>query len=122
MEKADKKRPAWVKDKTYADDFEVINVKPFNPYKDWVQDNGCYVLVRVYPDSNEIGVALCDYKHVILKEFKGKNAIELYFSIFKYDQENKKGWFTRMDHAAYLGKELKKAEISLQTDTEYSQE
>mgnify|MGYP001557863314 FL=1 len=115
-------RPAWVKDKKVADDFEVIRAKPFDAYKDWKQDNGCYVLIRVYRDTHEIGVAICDYKHTILKEFRGKIPQDLYTSIFKYDEENKKGWFTRFDHAAYLGKELKKAEICLAMGVEYVQE
>lgn len=115
-------RPAWVKDKIVADDFEVIQTKPFNDWKDWKQDNGCYVLIRVYNETKEIGVAICDYKHTILKEFKGKRAQDLYFGIFEYDERNKKGWFNRFDHAAYLGKELKKAEISMDTGTPYEQE
>ena len=44
-------RPAWVKDKKVADDFEVIRCKPFDDWKDWRQDNGCYVLIRVYFDA-----------------------------------------------------------------------
>ena len=115
-------RPSWVKDKNVADDFEVIQTPSFDDYKDWRQDSGCYVLIRIYPDTNDIGVAICDYKHTILKEFRGKKAQDLYFSIFEYDKEHKKGWFTRYDHAAYLGKELKKAEIALKKGEKYWQE
>ena len=46
----------------------------------------------------------------------------IYNAIFTYSEKNKKGWFTRLDHAAYLGKELKKAEIALATGTDYVQE
>lgn len=115
-------RPAWVKDKIIAQDFEVIRTKPFDDWKDWRQDDGCYILIKVYYDTHEIGVAICDYKHMILKEFRGSRPQDLYFNIFKYDQDNKKGWFTRMDHAAYLGKELKKAEFCLAMGLAYQQE
>ena len=115
-------RPAWVKDKNVAEDFEVIISKPFDGYKDWKQDDGCYVLIRIYLDTHEIGVAVCDYKHTILKEFRGKRAQDIYFNLFKFDEENKKGWFKRLDHAAYLGKELKKAEICMALGLEYTQE
>ena len=115
-------RPAWVKDKKVADDFEVIRCKPFDDWKDWRQDNGCYVLIRVYFDAYEIGVAICDYNHTILKEFRGRRAQDLYTAIFDYSEKNNKEWFKRLDHAAYLGKELKKAEICLVLGVEYVQE
>ena len=62
-------RPSWVKDKKVADDFEVIRAKPYDDYKDHRNDDGCYTLIRIYWDTHEIGVAICDYQHTILKEF-----------------------------------------------------
>ncbi|HLG25026.1 MAG TPA: DUF4346 domain-containing protein [Candidatus Nanoarchaeia archaeon] len=115
-------RPAWVKDKKVDKDFEVIRVKKWDDYKDFKMDNGCYLLIRNYFDTHEIGIAVCDYQHTILKEFRGTRAQDLYFAIFDFDEKNKKGWFNRMDHAAYLGKELKKAEICLAMGIEYVQE
>ena len=115
-------RPAWVKDKKVADDFEVIRTKAYDDYKDHRNDDGCYVLIRIYWDTHEIGAAICDYKHTILKEFRGKRAQDIYVSLFKYNDEKKKGWFNVLDHAAYLGKELKKAEIALSMGFEYVQE
>ena len=115
-------RPAWIKDKKIAEDFEVINVKNWDDYKDFKMDEGCYILIRVYTDTHDIGVAICDYKHTILKEFRGRRAQDLYTAIFDYDANNNKSWFKRFDHAAYLGKELKKAEICLAVGIEYIQE
>jgi len=114
-------RPSWVKDKTTAEDFAVINVKPYDDLKDFRMDKA-YVLIRTYPETKEIGVAICNSKHVILKEFRGKRAQDLYFGIFTHMQEQSLEWFTRFDHAAYLGKELKKAEYALETGKEYIQE
>lgn len=115
-------RPKWLKTQKKADDFEVIQAEPYDDYKDYRGDAGCYVLIRIYPDTKEIGVGICDYNHTILKEFRGKRAQDLYTEIFKYNKEHNKNWFRVLDHAAYLGKELKKAEICLAKGEEYVQE
>ena len=115
-------RPAWVKDKKVAEDFEVIRTKPYDDYKDHRNDDGCYTLIRIYWDTHEIGVAICDYQHTILKEFRGKRSNDIYVAIFKFNDEHKKNWFKVLDHAAYLGKELKKAEMCMAIGTEYVQE
>ena len=115
-------RPAWVKDKKLADDFEVIEARKYDDYKDYKGDKGCYVLIRIYWDTHDIGVAVCDYQHTILKEFRGRRAQDIYTAIFKFSEQHDKNWFKVLDHAAYLGKELKKAEICLALGVEYVQE
>jgi len=115
-------RPAWVKGKNVAEDFEVIRTKEYDDYKDHRNDDGCYTLIKIYWDTHEIGVAVCDYKHVIQKEFRGKRAQDLYVAIFKYNEQHKRNWFKVLDHAAYIGKELKKAELALAMGFEYIQE
>lgn len=117
-----KQKPDWIKDKQVDPNFEIYKVPEWDDYKDFVMDGGCYTLIKVYRDRNETGVAVCNYKHVILKEFRGRRAQDLYCAILKYDQDNKLGWFTRLEHAAYLGKELKKAEIALAMGFDYYQE
>ena len=118
-----KAHPAWVKDKKVADDFEVIEVPRWDDIKDFIFDKeGCYVLIKVYRESHDIGVAVCNQEHVILKEFRGRRAQDIYSAIFKFDREHKLGWFNVMDHAAYLGKELKKAEMCLVLGCDYYQE
>jgi len=115
-------RPAWVKDKKLADDFEVIETHSWDDYKDFKLDSGCYLLIRVYRDRPSIGVAISDYEHVILKEFRGTRAQDIWNAIFTYEEKHDLKWFTRKDHIAYLGKELKKAEIALALGTEYVQD
>src|SRR3989344_6961783 len=122
MEENKQYRPSWVKDKNVDKDFELIYSKELDLYKDFKTDKGCYVLIRVYRDTLEIGVAVCDYKNVILKEFRGKRAQDIYHALFEYDEKNNKEWFTRSDHAAYIGKELKKAEICMVLGCDYYQE
>ena len=113
-------RPAWIKDKKVADDFEVIRHK-FDGYKDFKLDKG-YVLIKVYHDTHEFGLAVCADDHTILKEFRGRRAQDLYTAIFEYSEKDNKNWFKRLDHAAYLGKELQKAYIALQQDLNYVQD
>ena len=117
-----KEKPSWIKDKKVAADFEIFKVDEFDDYKDFKTDMGCYVLIKVYRDRHEIGVAVCDYKHVILKEFRGRRAQDIYMAIFRYAEEKKLKWFNSFEHAAYLGKELKKAEICLALGSDYYQE
>lgn len=115
-------RPAWVKDKTLAKDFEVIKCQQYDDIKDHKNDPGCYVLIRIYKETHEIGVAICNYKHEILKEFKGRRAQDIYNFIFQYSEKKKLKWFNNFQHAAYLGKELKKAELCIVIGCDYYQE
>ena len=115
-------KPKWVKKQKHAKDFEVINSKQWDDYKDFRMDKGSYVLIKIYRDSHQIGVAVCDYNHAILKEFRGRRAQDIYHSIFDYSEKHNKKWFTKLDHAAYLGKELKKAEMCLAVGAEYIQD
>ena len=119
----DQKRPAWVKDKTVAEDFEVIESKPYDDYRDHKNDDGCYTLIKVDFEFYEIQVAVCNYKHEILKVFKGRRTQDIYNSIFEYEKQHNLDWFKEKQHIAYLGKELKKAEIALALgNTGYYQE
>lgn len=115
-------QPKWLKKQSYSKEFEVVKARKYDDYKDFRIDKGCYVLIRIYWDTHEIGVGICNYKHEILKEFRGERAQDLYTTIFDYSEKNRKEWFTKMEHAAYLGKELKKAEICLVMGIEYVQE
>ena len=119
----EKAKPAWVKDKNVAEDFEMITVPRWDDIKDFVFDKeGCYVLIKIYRETHDIGVAICNQEHLILKEFRGRRAQDIFSAIFKYDRDHNKNWFNVMDHAAYLGKELKKAEMSLAIGNDYYQE
>jgi len=116
-------RPKWVKDKKLHKDFEVIECKPYNDYTDHKNDEGCYVLIKVDFEFYEIQVAVVNYQHEIMKVFKGKRPQDIYNAIFNYEKEHNLKWFNEKQHIAYLGKELKKAEIALALgNTGYYQE
>ena len=109
-------RPSWVKEKVLAPDCEIIECPNFDPIKDWIADPKCYVLIRFDRNEMKIEVAICDYKNVIHAIYRGMRAQDIYYQIIK------DGWITRVDHGAYLGKELKKAELCLFLGCEYWQE
>ena len=116
-------RPRWVKDKTLSKDFEVISCPPYNDYHDHKNDDGCYILVKVDFEFYEIHVAILNYTHEIMRVFRGKRPQDIYSAIFAYEQKYNFKWFSEKQHIAYLGKELKKAEIALALgNTGYYQE
>ena len=102
---------------------EIINCPVYDPIKDFRRDpSGVYVLIRCDIENFLIEVAICDKKHTIIKVFRGRKAQDLYYTIFEYEKKHKFKWFSRKDHAAYLGKELKKCEFALLGDETYVQE
>src|SRR3989344_5415623 len=98
-------KPSWIKDKKISEDFKTVECKSFDSYKDFKMDKKCYTLIRVDRNNCMIEVAICDYQHVIHRVYKGAKAQDLYLPIIN------DGWISELEHAAYLGKELKKAEI-----------
>lgn len=101
-------------EQSQAKDCEIIDCPNYDDIKDFRRDpSGFYVLIRVNFDYGRIEAALCDKSHVIHKIFRGKRAQELYDTILKYEKKHHSQWFKEKTHIAYLGKELKKAEIAL---------
>jgi len=104
-------------------DLEIINCPDHDPIKDFRRDpTGVYVLIRCEIDKPLIEVAICDKKHTIIKAFRGQKAQDLYCTIFEYEKKHQLKWFSRKDHAAYLGKELKKCEFAISGKESYVQE
>ncbi len=67
-------------------------------------DKGGYFVIQ--PLEGAILVEHYDYKDRLLRIIEGRDARTLYWMLIN------NGWVTRMDHAAYLGKELLRAELS----------
>ncbi len=122
MAKPRKKKLSWVKKQKKHAGFKRVRVKTWDEIRDFRMDPGCYVLIRIYRGRGDIGVAVCAYDHSILMEFVGKTAKDLYNRILRHDEDQGNKWFRRFDHAAYLGKELRKAEDALQRGRSYYQE
>jgi hypothetical protein len=97
-----------------AKDCEAIECAPYDPIKGFKRDpSGYYVLIKINFESSRIEVGICAKDHKIVKVFSGRTAQDLYNTIFQYEKAHKAQWFREKAHIAYLGKELKKAELAL---------
>jgi tetrahydromethanopterin S-methyltransferase subunit A len=65
--------------------------------------------------AGEIIVEHYDASFHLLRVLRGKKALEIYSTIVR------NGWVTVLGHAAYLGRELAKAELALQRGWTYEQ-
>lgn len=81
---------------------------------DWVLDPNGYFLIRIRDSTLEI--AHCKQVGVIDRVITGDRPQEVYFTAIK------EGLLSRLDHAAYLGKELQKAYDCLKDGREYVQD
>ncbi len=115
MKTAKKKSHAYIwHSQQQPADCEVIECPEHDPYKNFKRDpSGYYILVRIEWDILRIAVAICDKDHKIKKIFKGRNSQDLYCAILDYERRRHAQWFQEKTHIAYLGKELKKAEIAM---------
>lgn len=91
-----------------------IDCSVYDPIKDFRRDpTGYYVLIRPDFTTRHLEVAICNKEHHIVMVFRGKSSVDVYEGIFGYERKHHKQWFSDKAHAAYIGKELKKAEIAL---------
>ena len=113
----------WSKQKL-SKDCETIDCPEYDDYRDFKRDSsGNYVLIKVNLEEPGIEVAICDKDHNLTHIFKGKKSQDLYDGIFSYEKKNNITWFNEKTHIAYLGKELKKAELALNAgSSDYYQE
>ncbi len=88
----------------------------YDDIKDWVIDPEGYFLIRVNREQQRIEAGWCKKANEIILTVYGKRASDLYFTLIKH------GCLSRLDHAAYLGKELAKAELALKNNLNYVQD
>ena len=79
-------------------------------------DESGYFVVIPQPDSAIITLEHYSYDNKLLRVVEGKVARDIYWTTV----EN--GWVTQLSHAAYLGKELAKAELSIELGFRYVQD
>jgi tetrahydromethanopterin S-methyltransferase subunit A len=84
--------------------------------KDYVPDPKGYFLIHPNKEKEQIIVEHYDINGRITKVIAGKNAEEIYHTIVRL------GLLSRHDHAAYLGRELAKAEIAIRKNLDYEQD
>lgn len=79
-------------------------------------DPAGYFVILTLPVANSIHVEHYSYENVLLRELVGQSARDIYLKLIS------DGWVTELTHAAYLGKELARAEDCLQHGRQYVQE
>jgi tetrahydromethanopterin S-methyltransferase subunit A len=79
-------------------------------------DKAGYFVIIPHPKKKVIMVEHYSYDNRLLRIIEGEDARSIYHTII----EN--GWVTQLSHAAYLGKELAKAELSLKLGLKYAQD
>ena len=77
-------------------------------------DKGGYFVINLADGA--IVVEHYDYKERLLHVIEGKDARTIYWTLID------NGWVTKLDHAAYLGKELARAEFSIKHDVDFEQD
>ena len=77
-------------------------------------DKAGYFVVNI--ESGTILVEHYSYKEKLLRIIEGRDARSIYLTIVR------NGWVSKLDHAAYVGKELAKAELSIQHGFAYLQD
>lgn len=97
------------------DSVEVIYAR-YDDLKEFVMDPYGYFLIRIDPIQKTIEVGLCRELNKVGVKVIGEMPLEIYQTIIK------RGLVSRMDHAAYLGRELQKAYIALQKGIPYVQD
>jgi len=81
-----------------------------------IMDKAGYFVILPIPEKNLINVEHYSYDNTLLRVIEGKDARSIYWTII----ENK--WVTFLSHAAYIGKELTRAELSLKYGSKYLQD
>ncbi len=111
----DKKSKAVLVSNKIKDSTKLISAK-YDDKKEFILDKKGYFLIRINRRNKNIEVAYCKFRNKIEYKVVGKKPLEIYQTIIK------KGLISRMDHAAYLGRELQKAYIAIRENKEYVQD
>lgn len=88
----------------------------YNTYKEWRADPRGYFTIKPFPDENLLKVRFHNYKHEITLIIEGKSAEEIYNTIVR------EKLITSLQHAAYIGSELMKAQIAMEQRVPYIQD
>jgi tetrahydromethanopterin S-methyltransferase subunit A len=88
----------------------------YHPIKDWKMDKKGYFLIRINRRKKIIELGHCKKDNVIEVVVQGKTPQAVYFNACKMKL------LSRLDHAAYLGKELEKAYLALKYRLDYVQD
>lgn len=94
---------------------QVVQAAGKDPHRVKLDPAGYFVIVPK-PQVGKILVEHYANTNEFLRMIRGDNARDIYWTIIQ------QGWVTELSHAAYLGKELTRAELSMQQGTKYVQD
>jgi dihydropteroate synthase-like protein len=106
----------YIKEKRRSTDFPLPeNAIRARASKNWLVDPAGPIRIRIVPDiiSGNGGVIVAEHEKASVI---GKNAREVLDTLLELEI------ISRLDHAAYLGRELEKAELALQFNRSYAQD
>jgi tetrahydromethanopterin S-methyltransferase subunit A len=106
------KKKEWLKPIKRAKKLKKIEAQQWS----WKQDPKGFFLIKMNRKDKKIHVGYCTNRNVLKYEIAGKRAQDIYYTIAKM------GLVTLFEHAAYLGKELKKAELAIKYRLKYVQD
>jgi ferredoxin len=89
----------------------------YDDSRDFVLDPKGYFLIRILPEKKEIEVGFCNEKNKVVLKVVGKRPIDIYHTI-----ATKADLGLRLEHYAYLGRELQKAFHCVQVGLVYIQD
>ena len=98
----------------------MVTCKEVDIAKQAMDSSGHYILIRVDFSTRTIGARIMSPIRAYIEDFCGRQCQDVYHAILNDERATR--WFTDLTHVAYLGKELKKAEIALATGGSYYQE
>lgn len=87
-----------------------------NPPSNVEMDRAGYFVILPLPNRSLIRVEHYSYDNTLIRVIEGANAREIYWTIIEND------WVTQLSHAAYLGKNLEAAELSIRLGFKYVQD
>lgn len=88
----------------------------YNSKEEWRMDPKGYFIIKVFYKENKLGVRHYTPDHKPTNEIYGEDAYKIIMTIIREDL------VSSMQHAAYLGHELHRAEIALKQKLEYIQD
>jgi tetrahydromethanopterin S-methyltransferase subunit A len=95
---------------------KIPRIEAWHTERDFVPDPKGYFTVHPNLEAKEIIVEHHDINGKITKIIAGKKADDLYHTIVR------EGLLSRHEHAAYLGRELAKAELAIRKNLDYEQD
>ncbi|VAX29441.1 hypothetical protein MNBD_IGNAVI01-167 [hydrothermal vent metagenome] len=108
-----KNKPAFSDNTVSVSTNEIITAR--NPERLVLDKKGFFVIIT-RKDENKIYVEYYANDGTLLETVEGNDAASIYYTIIE------KGFVSKLDHAAYLGKELTKAEYFLKYDIPFIQD